>query len=198
MLRKLSIILLITMLGSLAIVAQDAPKPDKPKKPAEGKLRRAYSFSFGGQGGYLGIHMSEITKENYSKYGLSSTRGVGVEKVLKDSAAEKAGLQKGDVIIGFNGEKVTSMRKLRRLISEVAPDHKISMTILRKGSEQELNATMGKRDTISFTSNAGRLSELAFPRMTVPVAPDAPACGFLSQEEPPRCSTDCPQAERSA
>lgn len=178
MLRKVFIFLLSMSLSSLVVFAQDAPKPEKPEspaKPAENLLRRAYSFSMAGSGGYLGIQMNEITKDNYSKYGLSSTRGVGVEKVLEDSPAEKAGLKKDDIIVSFNGESVTSMRKLSRLISEVAPDHKISMTVLRQGSEQVLNATMGTRESISFAINEGRIGALGLPGIPkFPVSPNDP------------------------
>ena len=136
MLRKSFIFLLVTLLGSTIIFGQDAPKPKKLEKP--GKLmERAYSLSFGGSTGYLGIYMSEINNDNYGKFGLKSTRGVAVNKVTKDSPAEKAGLKQGDVIVRFNGDAVTSIRKLRRLISEVAPDHKFSITIVRQGNERD-------------------------------------------------------------
>jgi serine protease Do len=94
---------------------------------------------------YLGVQVQEITKENYSKYGLDSVKGVAVEEVVKDSPAAQAGIQPGDVIIRFNREEVTSVRKLRRLISEVAPDHQAKITVLRKGKEYEFNVTIGKK-----------------------------------------------------
>ena len=175
MLRKLFVFLLITLLGSLAIFAQDAPKPKKLTKPGEKQLSRAYSFSFAGSGGYLGIQMREITNDNFAKYGLNSIRGVGVEKVVKGSPAEKAGIKDGDVIIRFDGESVTSVRKLNRLVTEVAPDHKVAITVVRKGNEQELNATMGKRQSISFANSDGRISALGLLGIPeFPVSPDAP------------------------
>jgi membrane-associated protease RseP (regulator of RpoE activity) len=82
-------------------------------------------------------------------YNLSQPRGVGVKQVVKDSPAEKAGLRKGDVILRFDGENVTSVRKLNRLISEVAPDQTVRVSISRSGAEQELSATIAKR-THSF------------------------------------------------
>ncbi|NNE97944.1 MAG: PDZ domain-containing protein [Pyrinomonadaceae bacterium] len=179
MLRKSFAFFLLVLLGTFALTAQDVPKPEKPEKPPKApsapKLSGTYSFSFGGSAGYLGIHMGEVTKNNYSKYGLKDTRGVAVEKVLKDSPAEKAGLQKNDVIVRFNGEAVTSMRKLSRLISEVAPDHKVSITVLRSGSEQDLSATMGKRDTLSFANTGGRYRTLRVPGVPgIPRSPEAP------------------------
>lgn len=82
-----------------------------------------------------------MTRDNYGKFGLSSVRGVVVDKVMDSSPAAAAGLQAGDVILRFNGEELTGTRKLSRLVSEAAPDHRVTLTILRGGREQELTAT---------------------------------------------------------
>jgi serine protease Do len=105
------------------------------------------SFSFFLDGGtFLGIQPEEINRENMGRYGLSQPRGVGVGNVSKDSPAERAGLKKGDVILQFDGEPVTSTRKLLRLIGEAAPEQTVRLTISRNGSEQQLTATLGKRE----------------------------------------------------
>ncbi|HLM03105.1 MAG TPA: PDZ domain-containing protein, partial [Pyrinomonadaceae bacterium] len=104
---------------------------------------------FGG-GSYLGVQTQEITRENFSKFGLGEVRGVGVEKVLENSPAAQAGLQNGDVIVRFEDEEITSTRKLSRLISEIAPDHQARLTVLRGGSEREITVTMGKRPAPRF------------------------------------------------
>src|SRR5690349_19108519 len=63
------------------------------------------NFSLFFQGGtFLGVHAEDVSKENMASYGMREVRGVGVTEVVKDSPAEKAGLRKGDVIVGFNGE----------------------------------------------------------------------------------------------
>jgi serine protease Do len=106
------------------------------------------NFSLFLQGGtFLGVHVEDVTKENMGTYGMRDVRGVGVTDIVKDSPAEKAGLRKGDVILGFNGESVTSTRKLNRLVGESSPDQNVRLTINRGGSEQEVSATLGKRNT---------------------------------------------------
>ncbi len=98
------------------------------------------------QGGtFLGVHVEDVTKENMSRYGMRDVRGVGVSEIVKDSPAEKAGLRKDDVILSFNGESVTSTRKLHRLVSESSADQNVRLTISRGGSEQEVSATLSKR-----------------------------------------------------
>jgi membrane-associated protease RseP (regulator of RpoE activity) len=104
------------------------------------------NFTFFLQGGtFLGVHVEDVTKENMSRYGMRDVRGVGVTEIVKDSPAEKAGLRKDDVILGFNGESVTSTRKLHRLVSESSADQNVRLTISRGGSEQEVSATLSKR-----------------------------------------------------
>jgi serine protease Do len=79
------------------------------------------------------------------RYGLNQVRGVGVTQVVKDSPAEKAGIRSGDVLLRFDGENITSVRKLNRLISEVAPDQTVRVSVSRGGAEQELTATIARR-----------------------------------------------------
>ena len=59
-------------------------------------------------------------------------------------------MQANDVVIRFDGEEVQSILKLSRLIAEVAPDHAAKLTVLRGGSEIEVNVTMGKREFAPF------------------------------------------------
>ena len=114
-----------------------------------GSTARTLSF-FVGDGAFLGVGTEDISKENMARYGMREVRGVGVTEVVKDSPAEKAGLRKDDVILRFDGESVTSVRKLTRLVNESSADQNVRLTISRGGSEQELSATLSKRkmDTI--------------------------------------------------
>lgn len=142
-------LLFVFVLGGLAIKAQN-PAP---------RIERDFQIFTDGDS-YLGVQTQEVTKENFSKFGLKDVRGVAVEKVADDSPAKQAGLQDGDVIVKFNGEEVTGFRKLSRLISETSPDHQARLTILRGGSERDITVTMGKRPTPTF--------EMGNFEMTVP------------------------------
>ncbi len=134
-------LLAITSLGVLALAQTPAPAPPAPPVPGEPAV---FSMFFGGS--FLGVHTEDVTKENSARYNMREVRGVVITEVVKDSPAEKAGLRKDDVILRFEGDNVTSTRKLSRLVSEVAPDHTARLTISRGGSEQDVNVTIGKRD----------------------------------------------------
>lgn len=126
---------------SASASAQTAPAaPQWPEPPA------GASSTFFLEGNFLGVRTEEVTRENSSRYGVSGEpRGVGVREVIKGSPAEKAGLREGDVILRFDGEQVSSARKLTRLIEEASPEHAARLTVLRSGSEQQLTATLTRR-----------------------------------------------------
>lgn len=160
----------------LVVVAQEAAKPAE-------KAPKAFTFAFGGDGGYLGVQTIEVNKDNYAKFGLSSVRGVAIEKVVEDSPAANAGLRDGDVIIAVNGDEVASSRKLTRLITEIDPDHTAKITVLRNGSQQDVTATLGRRPAPQFlngsfaTTIPGRVEMpefKEFPRIEVPGIAIAP------------------------
>src|SRR5438132_4054664 len=157
--KKLALIIaLIVSAGAIAsgiVYAQEASSPQaetlRALLNAEAESSQepgARSFSFFLDGGaFLGVGTEDITKENMARYGVREVRGVGVTEVAKDSPAEKAGLRKDDVILRFDGESVTSVRKLTRLINESSPDQNVRITISRGGAEQELGATLAKHKT---------------------------------------------------
>ncbi|MEO7660069.1 MAG: PDZ domain-containing protein [Pyrinomonadaceae bacterium] len=145
-----SFISVLIVTSAFTIVFGQTPEPKKEKAPES----KSFAFAFDGDGGYLGVQTEEVSKENFAKFGLREVRGVAIEEVLENSPAAAAGMRDGDVIVRFNGEPVTSSRKLTRLVSEVAPDHQVKLTILRGGSEQEVTATVGKRPAPAFGSGS--------------------------------------------
>jgi PDZ domain-containing secreted protein len=138
----------IMLAAGIAIAQQPAPPPPSPPEPFE----QNFSILIDG-GGFLGIYAENISRENMSRYHVNQVRGVGVTEVIKDSPAEKAGLRKDDVILRIDGENVTSVRKLNRLVSELAPDQTVKVAFSRGGSEQEVSATIGKRNNTNMVGD---------------------------------------------
>jgi membrane-associated protease RseP (regulator of RpoE activity) len=154
MMTRNKLALVIALIFSVGVVAggiayaQEALAPpalDDSQEP--GTTPGAFTFFVDG-GAFLGVHAEEITKENMGRYGVREARGVGVIRVVKGSAAEKAGLKKDDVILRFDGEPVTNVRKLNRLVSEASADQTVRLTISRGGAEQEVSVTLSKRSEV--------------------------------------------------
>jgi serine protease Do len=129
------------------------------------------AFSFSTDGSYLGVSPENIDRENMKEYGLSEPRGVGINSVSQNSPAERAGLKKGDVILQFDGEPVTSSRKLLRLIGEAAPQQTVRLTISRNNSEQQLTVTLGQRADTQRVFRAGTPDLNRYFRMNPPTPP---------------------------
>jgi membrane-associated protease RseP (regulator of RpoE activity) len=121
--------------------SQEAIEESEVLAPPQGP--QVYSFS--SSDNYLGVYTEPVTSENQATYGLREARGVAIKQVAKESPAEKAGLQKDDVILRFDNEPVTSVRKLNRLIDEAEPGHTAQLTISRHGVEQQVSVKLGKR-----------------------------------------------------
>ncbi len=170
MLNKFVALTILAMACTIPANAQTATFP------TERRVQRM-AFILPSEGGYLGVQTEDISKENFSKYGLLTVRGVGVDKVVENSPAAKSGLQNGDVILKFEGEEVGSVRKLTRLIGETAPDHTAKLTVLRDGGEREISVTLGKRELPQFSGdnfsfgNLPSLAELPRPMQTAPIPP---------------------------
>src|SRR5688572_21354110 len=94
--------------------------------------------------GHLGIVMQPVTQDIAVNLGLSSARGVIVSQVQKGSAAERAGMQQGDVIVALNGNAVIESNTFRNDIAATPPGRTVTLRIWRSGNEQELRATLGE------------------------------------------------------
>ena len=100
--------------------------------------------------GYLGINIQPLTPELAKEFNLpDESSGVLVGGVTSNSAAAKAGLEDGDVIVAFNGKKVTDPRSLQLLVAETAPGTKVTLGVLRgasgsKASEKTVTATLSE------------------------------------------------------
>jgi serine protease Do len=149
--KAFSFIVSLLLTGGIALAQQAAPAPPAgaPMMPGApgvpGEAPQAFSFFLEG-GSFLGVYAEDVNRGNMARYGMREARGVGITQVVKDSPAEKAGLKKDDVIVRFEGDSVTSVRKLNRLVSEVAPDQTVKLGISRGGGEQEVAVTIGKRN----------------------------------------------------
>ncbi len=101
------------------------------------------------QRGALGIVGNEINGQTSKELGIKETQGYYISKVLKNSGAEKSGLQKGDVIIKLDNQPITTYPELTGYISTKRPNDKINVTVIRDGRNQVIPVSLVKNDIIN-------------------------------------------------
>jgi serine protease Do len=94
---------------------------------------------------HLGVGGQDVTSDRARALKLKEERGAEITSVEPDSAAAKAGLKEGDVVLELNGQKVEGGEQLRRLVHETPIHREVKIGVWRNGGEQTLNATVGGR-----------------------------------------------------
>ena len=92
--------------------------------------------------GSLGIRGGDVNADLTEAMNLSVSRGAFVNEVLPDSAAEKAGLKSGDVIVSMNGNKISSFLELRAKVATLGAGREAKLGILRDGKERTVTAKL--------------------------------------------------------
>jgi serine protease Do len=93
--------------------------------------------------GLLGVGIQDLDKDLAKQFSLEDSNGALVTSVMPDSAADKAGVKVGDVIIRLNGKTVDSSRDLRNKVAGTAPGAKVKLDLMRSGKELSVTATIG-------------------------------------------------------
>jgi Do/DeqQ family serine protease len=95
--------------------------------------------------GYLGVSTDTVTPDIAEQLGLpATTKGVVVTDIAPDSAAEKSGLKRSDVVTGVNGHAVSTLDELRLLIAQMAPGSVAKLRVMRDGKEKSIEVTLDK------------------------------------------------------
>jgi serine protease Do len=100
-----------------------------------GKVRRAQ----------LGVTIQPVTRELADSLGLKDAKGAIVSSVAAGSAAEKAGIKRGDVIQSFNSQPVTDVNSLRNRVADTPPGTAAPVVVTRDGSERTFTVKLDER-----------------------------------------------------
>ncbi len=120
---------------SLAIPMNDEVKEKTRQIVKHGTIRR----------GYLGVYINNLNEKELKEREIES--GVMVERVEKDSPADKAGLVDGDVIASYDDKKVESAEQLSRAIKKTPPQTQVNVGISRDGKMKNLKVTLGESES---------------------------------------------------
>jgi serine protease Do len=95
----------------------------------------------------LGVLVQPVTSDMAASLGLKQVGGAIVSSVQSGSAAERAGLKQGDVILSFNGQPVRDTNTLRNRVAETAPGSNAQLIIVRDGQEKTITAKLDEAET---------------------------------------------------
>jgi serine protease Do len=96
--------------------------------------------------GWLGVSVQEVTPELAKSFGLKENKGALVAEVFKGTPAEKAGIEQGDIIVGFNGKDVSDSKELPRMLASTPIGEKATIKLLRNGSISERTVKVGEME----------------------------------------------------
>jgi serine protease Do len=103
--------------------------------------------------GYLGVMPQDVTPDLAAQFNLPSSNGALVGDVESGTPAEKAGIKAGDVIVEFNGNKITDAHDLLMAVSDCSPGTKATVKIVRNGETRTVNVTLAERPNQEAQAN---------------------------------------------
>ena len=104
--------------------------------------------------GLLGITGTEVNEDLAKNFDYHSVNGAFVNEVLKDSAADKAGIKSGDILTSINGVKISNFGQLRAKIATLGAGAKVKIGIFRDGKEKEVEVTLDGDKGHTVASNS--------------------------------------------
>jgi serine protease Do len=94
--------------------------------------------------GYLGVYIQDLTPELADSFGLTEAQGVLISDVISDSPAEKAKIQKGDVVLEYDGQQVKDRYQFTKMVGNTPVGKKVKIVVLRDKQQKTLWATIGE------------------------------------------------------
>lgn len=91
--------------------------------------------------GWLGVQVQPVTPEIADGFGLDKPRGALVSSVTPDSPAAKAGIEPGDIIVGWNGKEISHLKELPRAVAATPVNKTVDVTVWRDKAERTLQVT---------------------------------------------------------
>jgi serine protease Do len=96
--------------------------------------------------GYLGVLIQDVDRNLAETFGMSQPHGALISRIMPDSPADKAGLQVGDVIVAFNGQRLLNSSQLPPMVGASRVDKEATLRVLRDGKERDMGIIVGRLD----------------------------------------------------
>ncbi len=105
--------------------------------------------------GRIGVGIAPVSKELAESLGLAKAQGALVTSVEAGAPADKAGVEPGDIILRFNGKPIEKSIDLPRIVGEIKPGTKATLTVQRRGASKELSVTIAEIEAEKTAAKAG-------------------------------------------
>ena len=92
--------------------------------------------------GWLGVSIQTLTPELAESFGLDRITGALVNQVMPDSPAAQGGVQRGDVLLAFDGKEIAGVRELQLLVASTPVGRSVELQVLRGGKRLTLQVTI--------------------------------------------------------
>jgi serine protease Do len=94
--------------------------------------------------GWLGVTIQTLTPELSKQFSLKDEKGVLVADVTEDSPADKAGIQRGDIIVEFSAKEVEDGRNLRNMVAGTVPNTQVKVKLIRDGNPKTVEVMISE------------------------------------------------------
>ncbi|MDB2667455.1 Do family serine endopeptidase [Luminiphilus sp.] len=109
--------------------------------------------------GWLGVSIQNVDRTLAESFDLDRPRGALVAQVGKDSPAERAGIESGDIIVEVDGEQIEVSADLPHVIGLIAPGSKVPVSVIREGKERSVRVEIGALEANEVASVVASASE---------------------------------------
>jgi serine protease Do len=116
----------------------------------DGRVRRAQ----------LGVEVQPVTSDLAESLNIKRVGGAIIGKVTPDSAADRAGLKRGDVIQSFNGQAVSDINSLRNHVADAQPGSNASVVIVRDGAEKTVSVKLDEAEVSKQLARGGERGDV--------------------------------------
>ena len=97
-----------------------------------------------GDRGFMGVEVDDISEQMGDYFDVEDGEGALITSVTEDSAAEKAGLKAGDVIVRIGDDEVESAGDVHAALAGTEPEQKLDIQVIRKGKKKSMDITLGE------------------------------------------------------
>ncbi|MBD3346682.1 MAG: Do family serine endopeptidase [Chitinivibrionales bacterium] len=96
--------------------------------------------------GWIGVSIQPLDEASREAMGIKNVHGVLIGDVFEGQPADKAGMERGDIVVAINDKEVTTPNELRNMVAQLEPGEKVDFEIIREGKRKTITITITERN----------------------------------------------------